>query len=98
MIKCGSLVVPLQDYGTIKNTPGIEIKGITPNPETICEVTDIYDNEGESVIKIAESKFFYFGNECGFLKKIWREVQENTPLSALLEEIEEHVCITLNKQ
>lgn len=94
-MRVGSLVVPLQDYAQIKNFEGITIEGIIPNPETICVVTAIYRNEGEMVIKIEESSIRYYNIECGFLKKLWVEIQEEVSINSLLEEIEEHLCIPL---
>ena len=94
-MRIGSLVSPLQDYNTIINNDGITVEGIIPSLQDICVVTDIYDNEGEMIIKIAESRFFYYGTECGFLQKIWVEIQEDVSLETLLQEIDEHICVPL---
>lgn len=94
-MKIGSLVVALQDYAQIKDFAGVRIEGVTPSSDTICEVTAIYENEGEMIIKVAESTVYYYDYECGFLKKLWVELQEDISVESLLEEIEEHLCVPL---
>ena len=94
-MKIGSLVVPTIDYKEGLDTPHISFEGIIPNPETICEVIEIYDNRGDQCIKVQESRCFYYDIECGFIAKYWREIKEETSLEGLLEEIEEHMCVPL---
>ena len=95
-MKINSLVVPTIDYKmALEKNPHLTFNGIIPNTDTICVVKEIYDNDGEMCLKLEESTCYYVDLECGFLKKYWREIQENVPLSALIEEIEESIQVTI---